>query len=82
MLSLRFYRLFWSEAVHDRRKGFENKTNEPTCFPRGKWCSEDETNRYVYIYIGHDSSVGVCFAKEMTAHLAEYAMLSFLPVSR
>ena len=47
----------------DRRIGFDNKTNEPTCLPRGMRCSEHETNRYVYRYIGHESSVGVCFAK-------------------
>ena len=33
-----------------REKGFENKTNEPTCFPRGMRCSrpKDEIDRYVY----------------------------------
>ena len=42
--------------------GFENIANEPTCFPRGMQRSEDETNRYVYRYIGHESSLVVCFS--------------------
>ena len=45
--------------------GFENKTNEPTCFPRGIGRSKHGINRYVYIYIGHKSCVGVCFRGEM-----------------
>ena len=34
------------------------------------------------MYILNDSSVGVCFAKEMMARLASHAMLSFLSISR
>ena len=41
--------------------GFEKKKNEPTRFPRGTGSIEHGINRYVNIYIGHDSSVWVCF---------------------
>ena len=34
---------------------------------------------YIYIYIGHDRSVGVCFAREMTARIGEYRHVAFSP---
>ena len=68
----RFYRHFWSEAsMMIGATGWLRQTNkqthnEPTCCVRGKRRSMRETNRYVYIYIGHESSVGVRFRGEMT----------------
>ena len=44
--------------------GWLRKNNKPTCCPRGTGHSKHGINRYVYIYIGHDSSVGVCLSSK------------------
>ena len=55
--------------------GFEKTPNEPTCFPRGTGVVASMASTDMYIYIGHESSVGVRFSN-IPAYFAS-AMLSF-----
>ena len=49
------------QSLHDRRNSLR-KNNESTCCPRGIRQYGRVSMKSINMHIGHDSSVGVCFA--------------------